>query len=104
MQRMPAVRHDGEAVALPSRFLEEMDAVRENRAFMRITKLVGILLLVCGVFVFTRGTGWHLSYMPLGVAIGFAGLLLVSRRPTRRWTFPEISRTRSAVRARTKPA
>lgn len=64
---------------------------------MRTSKLLGILLLIAGVFVFTRGTGWHFAYMAMGSFLGFVGLLLLSRRPTRRMV---VKAPRSPIAAR----
>ena len=59
---------------------------------MRISKLLGVLLLVGGFFTFTRGTGWHVGYMALGAFLGFVGLLLVSRRKVRAFPMKTVSR------------
>lgn len=49
---------------------------------MRV-KLLGWLFVVAGLFVFTRGTGWHFSWMLTGAALAFPGLLLVTPRRLR---------------------
>jgi hypothetical protein len=59
---------------------------------MRVSKLLGCLLLVGGFFTFTRGTGWHGTYMALGAFLGFVGLLLVSRRKVRTFSMKTVSR------------
>jgi hypothetical protein len=65
---------------------------------MRITKLFGLLLLISGIFISTRGTGWHAGYIGLGAFLAFVGALLLSRRrvdrlqvkPARRRAKPSI--------------
>jgi hypothetical protein len=59
---------------------------------MRASKLLGVLLLVGGLFTFTRGTGWHPGYMAAGAFLGFVGLLLVSRRKPRALLKPAYRR------------
>jgi hypothetical protein len=59
---------------------------------MRVSKLLGLLLLVGGFFTFTRGTGWHVGYMALGAFLGFLALLLLSPRKVRAFPMKTISR------------
>jgi hypothetical protein len=66
---------------------------------MRVSKLVGVLLLVGGLFTATRGTGWHFGYMALGAFLGFIGLLLLSRRKVRAFHVPRPRRQPIVARA-----
>lgn len=52
---------------------------------MRITKLLGTLLIVAGTFVGTRADGWSAVYVLAGLALAFAGVLLASVRKVRRF-------------------
>jgi hypothetical protein len=64
---------------------------------MRLSKFIGVLLLVGGFFAFTRGTGWHVGYMALGAVLAFAGLVLVSRRKVHAFHVKPGSRRRPIV-------
>lgn len=45
---------------------------------MRTLILVGSSLLLFGIFVFTRGSGWSFGYMIPGGIVGFAGVLVLA--------------------------
>jgi hypothetical protein len=64
---------------------------------MRTSKLLGVLLLVGGLFVFTRGTGWHVGYMAIGGFLGFVGMLLLSRRKVRAFPVKKKSGGRDPI-------
>lgn len=51
---------------------------------MRASKLLGVLFFVLSVFLLTQGSGWHLGRFVLSGCLAFMGLLLVSRRRSRR--------------------
>ena len=76
-----------------------MPAHRPNREVlnqpMRASKLLGVLFLVSSVFLLTRISGWHFTTLALSAVLAFMGLLLVSRRRSRRSPH-YVRRTRSA--------
>ena len=51
---------------------------------MRASKLLGVLFFVLSVFLLTQSTGWHFGRIALAGLLAFMGLLLVSRRRSRR--------------------
>jgi hypothetical protein len=67
---------------------------------MRIAKLLGALFFVTGLFVFTRGTGWHWRFMLAGSVLGFISLLLLSARRPQRFRRGMPQRPKGARRAR----
>jgi hypothetical protein len=75
-----------------------MPAHRPNREVlnqpMRASKLLGVLFLVSSVFLLTQSSGWRFGLLALSGGLAFMGLLLLSRRRSRR--SPQyVRRTRS---------
>lgn len=52
---------------------------------MRTTRLLGILFVLTGVYVATRGAGWSGLYILAGFGFAFIGALLLSRRRVHRF-------------------
>src|SRR3954471_14152606 len=82
----------------------EHETLRHNRPDlpdhpMSTAKLLGILFLVCALFIVTRGIGWHAGYIALGSAVGFVGLLLLTGRRTRPIRKRQVYVTSRPIRA-----